>query len=149
MKYLTFILVLFSFTTNVSGQTFEFSTKKVQKDYYVALTSLTESPVHWLDEPEGKVKGTAHRICIATSEIYNSLYIERVTLGQVGCCKSIVESRELDLFQVFEKFGLTGEISGITFNQWIDSSSCDIMIGEKSYRLSQLEKEKIKVSLIN
>ncbi|MCE7991313.1 MAG: hypothetical protein HEP71_05005 [Roseivirga sp.] len=112
MKQLTFIFVLLSFTLSVYGQTFEFTPKKVEKDYYAWLTLLTEGPVHWLDEPRRKTKGVARRICIANSEIYNGLYIEQVTLGREGCCKAIVESRELDLFQVFEKFGLTGEISG-------------------------------------
>ncbi len=149
MRHFAFLLVLTCFHFNSYGQSLDFTPKEVDKDYYTWLTSLTEGPIDWFDQPKEKTHGQAFRIAITTSEIYQQLYIEQVTYGNEGCCKTVAKSRELDLYEVYGSFGLTGEISGIAFHRWIDANSCEITIQKKIYRLSQLDKKKISMDLVN
>ncbi len=148
MRLLVFLLTISSLQLNSYCQIFKFSPKEVEQDYYVALTSLTEGPIHWLDKPEEKVHAIAFRIAISTSEIYSNLYIEKVTYEQEGCCKVIFQSRKLDLYEVYKKFGLSGEISEVRFNQWTGSNSCEIVIQGKRYKMTNLDNEKINIQPI-
>lgn len=135
MKYLIltfFFITSFSFA---NGQTVELELMPVNKDYYAWITSLNEGPVNWLDEPDGEIEGRAYRTCITTSEIYNSLYIEEVTFGTEGCCKQIASKKELDLYELFIKFGLTGEVANIEFSKWINKSTFQLQIKGQSFSI--------------
>ena len=140
-----FCIITFSL---VNGQTVELELKPVTKDYYAWLTSLNEGPVDWLDEPEGEVEGRAYRTCITTSEIYNSLYVEEVTFGTEGCCKRISSKKELDLHELFNKFGLTGEVANVEFSQWVDHSTFELEIQDQLFSIS-IQPNSVIVKLTN
>jgi len=128
MKHYFLFLIAFGFSLLTHGQTAELNLNPVNKDYYAWITSLNEGPIKWLEEPEKDVEGEAYRICITTSEIYNSLYIEQVTFGMEGCCKKIVSKKELDLYKLFEIYQLTGEIANVEFRTWIDFKTFQLNI---------------------
>jgi hypothetical protein len=133
-----FILTFFFITifSLANGQTVELELKPVNKDYYAWITSLNEGPVNWLDEPEGEIEGRAYRSCITTSEIYNSLYIEEVTFGTEGCCKRIASKKNLDLYELFIKFGLTGEVANVEFSKWVNKSTFELEIKDQFFSIS-------------
>lgn len=136
MRYL---ILTFYFITTLSfanGQAVELELKPVNKDYYAWITFLNEGPVNWLDEPEGEIEGRAYRTCITTSEIYNSLYIEEVTFGTEGCCKQIASKKELDLYELFIQFGLTGEVANVEFSKWVDKSTFQLQIHNQLFSVT-------------
>ena len=147
MKYLLFPIFFITFCKSTSGQDVEFKLKPVKKDYYTWITSLNEGPVKWLAEPESETEGRAYRICITTSEIYNNLYIEQVILGTEGCCKKIAWKKELDLYDLFKEFKLTGEVTNVEFSKWLDNTTCYLSIQERTYSLS-IEGSSVMVKLI-
>ncbi|MEQ8472438.1 MAG: hypothetical protein RIC35_14690 [Marinoscillum sp.] len=135
MRYLTLSFFLIATLSFANGQTVELELKPVKKDYYAWITSLNEGPVNWLDEPEGEIEGRAYRTCITTSKIYNSLYIEEVTFGTEGCCKQIASKKELDLYELFIKFGLTGEVANVEFSKWVNKSTFQLQIQNQLFSI--------------
>ena len=129
----TLILVLTFGSLN--AQTFELELKSIEKDYYAWITSLNEGPTKRLDEPDGDVRARANRICITTSEIYNSLYIEEVTFGRERCCKKIASKKQLDLYELFDKFELQGEVANIKFGKWLNFSTFELEIQGRTFSI--------------
>ena len=147
MKYFLLPIFFITICKSTSGQSAEFKLKPVKKDYYTWITSLNEGPVKWLAEPENEIEGRAYRICITTSEIYNSLYIEQVTFGTEGCCKKIAWKKQLDLYDLFREFKLTGEVTNVEFSKWLNNTTCYLSIQERTYALS-IEGSSVSVKLI-
>ncbi|MFH0959040.1 MAG: hypothetical protein V1897_10095 [Pseudomonadota bacterium] len=58
---------------------------------------------------EGKTtldaQSRTYRVVVTTSEIYNRVYIEEITSGDEGCCAKIVSVREINLEQLYRRFG--------------------------------------------
>ncbi|WP_339608220.1 hypothetical protein [uncultured Roseivirga sp.] len=136
MRHLTLTFYFLSTFGLANGQTIELELKPIKKDYYAWITSLNEVPVNWLDNPEGEVKGRAYRTCITTSEIYNNLYIEEVTYGKEGCCKQIESKKEIDLLELFIKFGLTGEEANVESHKWVSMTNFELKIREQIFSIT-------------
>jgi hypothetical protein len=136
MRQLILTFIFISSFVFANGQSVELELKPVKKDYYAWITSLNEGPINWLDKREGDVRARAFRTCITTSDIYNSLYIEEVTLGNEGCCKQIASKKELDLYTLFEKFELTGEVANVTFSKWVNKTTFELQIQEQIFSIS-------------
>jgi hypothetical protein len=134
----------FLYTINIA----QFALKQVDQDYYAWITSLNESPINWLKKSENDIRGRAYRICITTSEIYNSLYIEEVTFGSEGCCKKILSKKELDLYELFKEYQIRGEVTNVKFLKWIDATTCQLTIKDKIYSVSNLDSDIVKVELL-
>jgi hypothetical protein len=89
------------------------ATSPAKADYYPWITFLSEGPVDWFAKDENApVQGRAYRVVITTSEIYNDVYIELVTLGREGCCKKLRSVRKFDLDAFCSAFNFIGERSG-------------------------------------
>lgn len=136
MKQILLAFILFTAFNLANGQIVELELKPVNKDYYAWITSLNEGPVNWLDEPEGEIEGRAYRTCITTSEIYNSLDVEEVTFGTEGCCKRIASKKELDLYELFTQFGLTGEVANVQFSKWANKTTFELEIQDQLFSVS-------------
>src|SRR5438046_10151837 len=63
--------------------------------YYAWIVFLSEGPIMWRSMPpkaageEPDSVGRAYRVVQLVSEIYDTILIEEVTLGNEGCCKKI------------------------------------------------------------
>ena len=136
MRQLLLTFLCISIFSTANGQTVELELKPVKKDYYAWITSLKEGPINWLDKPEGESEGKAYRTVITTADIYNSLYIEEVTFGSEGCCKQIISKKKLDLYELFIKFGLTGEVTNVQFSKWVNPSTFNLKIRDKLFSVS-------------
>jgi len=145
-----FILTLIFMTTFslANSQAIELELKPVNKDYYVWITSLIEGPANWLNEPHGEIEGTAYRTCITTPEIYNSLYLEEVTFGTEGCCKRISSKKKLDLYELFIKFGLTGEVANVEFSKWVNNTTFELKIHSQVFSIS-IQQNKATIKQMN
>jgi len=143
-----FLMISFIFVQIcVYGQEYSFKTESAENnDYYEWMRYLKEGPCVWLDAPEKDVYGYAYRFIITTAEIYDNIFIEKVSYGDEGSNKQMVYKRKLPLTDIFRKFGLEGEVGGVEFIEWIDSTSFVIKMKEKKFLVSGISGETIKVT---
>jgi hypothetical protein len=127
------------------GQEFTFKLGKVDKDYYTWITTLEEGPTNWLDKPVNEVYGFSYRFVITTSEIYNQLFIEKVTYGDEGSGKKLIIKREIPIDEMFDKLALKGERAGVEFIKWIDSTSFIIRVQKQNFLISDIGNETIRI----
>lgn len=80
--------------------------------YYPWIEQVLASPTEWFDAAQADgVLGVRTRAVVLRSEIYVSLFIERVSLGDEGCCMRLRSVHRVDLEAVARAFGLRGELS--------------------------------------
>ncbi len=94
-----------------------------------------------------EVTSFAFRVIVTTSEIYDSMYFEKVTYGQEGCCKKIEYIKQFDMMQFAKEFSLEGELSGLKFIKWQKDHSFDFEIQGHRFNI-QISKEKVLVNKI-
>jgi hypothetical protein len=141
-----FILPLMAFTLLVHGQEKTVLLVENPIDSYSSIVFLTEGEVRWLDTPVGEIEGISYRVIITRSDIYNSLFIEKITYGTEGCCKNIVSTKEIPVNELFKLFSITGEHAGVKFVEWIDSASFVISIYDRSYNVLVKGDRSVKIS---
>ena len=105
---------------------------------HVWISMLTEGPTDW-------VGGSSYRVVVTTSEIYDHVYIEKVTYGDEGCCKRLASIRALDLKEFAQAFNLPGEISGFKFVKWDSSSAFTFSMRDRYFRAYDIQKPKVKI----
>ncbi|WKK82935.1 hypothetical protein [Marivirga arenosa] len=148
MRILIIITLFITSFNSASGQIVKADLEPVEKDYYAWITSLNEGPIEWLTVSTNDIDAKAYRIVITTSEIYNSLYVETVVFGNEGCCKRIVAKHQIDLYDLFSKLKMSGEITNIEFTKWLNNGEFEMNIQDQSYLLS-IEEDHVEVSQIN
>lgn len=80
--------------------------------YYPWIEQMLASPTEWRDEARADgVLGIGTRAVVLRSEVYVSLFIERVSLGDEGCCMRLQTVHRVDLEAVARAFGHRGELS--------------------------------------
>ncbi len=147
MRNYLFIL-LFAFPVLSFGQVEKLSLIETNKDNYRWITFLSQGDIDWLDEPINEVEGIAFRFIVTTSDIYNQMYIEKVTFGMEGCCKKISSKRELPIDNVFKLFGLKGERAGVEFGEWKSPTSFEFKIYDNKFLVEDTHKDKVLISKI-
>src|SRR2546427_9071372 len=88
------------------------------RDYYASIVFLSEGPITWRstrpktagEEPTSV--GRAYRVVQLISEIYDTLLVEEVTLGNEGCCNKVRGVSRGDLDGVAKALGSMGASSG-------------------------------------
>lgn len=80
--------------------------------YYPWIEQMLASPTEWFDAAQADgVLGVLTRAVVLRSEIYVALFIERVSLGDEGCCVRLRSVHRVDLEAVARAYGLRGELS--------------------------------------
>ena len=138
-RLLIIFLVVFPFFS--FGQAKGIKMEETEKEYYRWITFLSEGDIDWLDIPIKEVEGVAYRVIITTSEIYNNMYIEKVTFGMEGCCKTIESKRELSIDNVFKLFNLIGERSGVEFVEWKSPTCFIFKIYNDKFRVEDIHMD--------
>jgi len=140
---LIFSIILSCFS--VYGQEINVKTiDKSNQDYYKWITFLSEGETNW----DGDNGGVAYRAIITTSEIYNDIYIEKVSVGKEGSGKKIEWKRLVDRDNLISSFRFKGEFSGVVFIKWTTWNSFELNIQEKILLFTNLESDKIQVKRI-
>jgi hypothetical protein len=88
---------------------------------YAWIVFLSEGPITWRELPtkgEGKdpnTTGRAYRIVQPVSEIYDTILLEGVIIGNEGCCKKVRKVAQVDLEGFAKALGFNGEIGEFEF----------------------------------
>ena len=100
----------------------------------------------YLNEGEPAANGKIYRAIITLSEVYNSLIIETLTVGDEGGNVKIVSRRKVDLDGLWSAFNLQGEVAGLNFVKWQSPTAFIITIYDKKFAVSDIGAKSISVS---
>jgi len=135
----------------VFAQEIEVLTQTVKyANHYPWITFLSEGPIDWFENDEtAKVQGRAFRVVVLTSEIYNTIYLEEITLGREGCCKRLAQIRKFNLEVFAKEFGFIGELSGFEVIRWVTPTSFEFRFREYSFLMSGINRSRVKVKRLS
>jgi len=113
---------------------------------HLSLVFLSEGEVNWLEVPVDEIEGIAYRVLITRSDIYNAVFLEKVTFGIEGCCKEILFKKELPVEVLFDLFNITGETAGVTFLKWCAPGTFILGIYDHKFVVSVLDDSIVSVN---
>jgi hypothetical protein len=125
------------------------------RGYYASIVFLSEGPIAWRSTPpksegeEPNSVGHAYRVVQLVSEIYDTILLEEVTLGNEGCCKKIVGVSKVDLDGFAKAFGFIGEISGFEFLRWESEISFRFRFKGREFIAAGLGKSILTISEVS
>ena len=108
---------------------------------YPWITFLSQGETNWKE-------GYALRVVVTTSEIYSSVYFDKITFGEEGCCAKVVSTRKMNLEEFARIFSLQGELAGFEFVSWMTSSSFRFKMHNRLFELTELNKDKVLIKEI-
>jgi hypothetical protein len=122
-------------------------TSPAKAQSYQWITFLSQGPINWFGKDENAlVHGRAYRVVITTSEIYNDIYIETVTLGREGCCKKLKSVRKFDLNAFCKAFNFIGEQAGFEFVKWVSRTWFLFRYHQREFVMSDIGKNPVCVA---
>jgi hypothetical protein len=122
------------------------------RDYYARIVFLSEGPITWRSTPpktageEPTSVGRAYRVVHLISEIYDTVLVEEVTLGNEGCCKKVRGVSRVDLDGFAKAFGFVGEISGFEFVKWESETSFRFRFKGREFKATGLGNSRLTIS---
>jgi hypothetical protein len=131
-----FLLFAIFFPSTIFCQNFVRAVDKTDADIYPWITFLSENESQF--ESENQTSVECFRVVITTSEIYNSLYIEKVIMGEEGGGKKIAWRRMLNEDDMRIHLELKGEFAGIQFIAWTGNDSFKFSMHGRTFEVSQL-----------
>jgi hypothetical protein len=140
------LLLLFCFSIQAFTQKQSFTVQEIDKDYYKWISLMSEGKTTWFEDPIDNVAGISYRFVITTSEIYNNIYVEKVTVGPEGGGRKIASKRSLPIDDIFISFNIPGERAGVEFESWQSPSSVVITIYKKRYLIEDIDKSDVLIS---
>ena len=140
-RYFLLLSIIFS-CIKLHAQEYNIKTiDKTSADYYSWITFLSEGDTEW----NGDNGGNAYRIAITTSEIYDDIHIEKISMGDEGAGKKVVWKRKVDREDLVKVFGIHGELSGIEFVKWKFWDSIELKIQNRKFIFKNLGSDIVKV----
>ena len=122
---------------------------QTRPDYYEWITSLSEGPAQSLAVDElAKVQARILRVVVLTSEIYNTVYIEEITIGREGCCRRLKSIRKLDLEDWAQQLKTKGELAGFRIVRWNTPTTAEVEFQGRAFVLSELDRARVRVRAI-
>ncbi len=108
---------------------------------YPWITQLEQGATDWDTH-------IAFRVVVQTEETFNSVFLEKITFGDEGCCTKVASTREFDLRGFAEVFAIKGTLSGFEFVSWNSTTSFMFRIQKRTFRLSNIQNQKVEVEEI-
>ncbi len=134
------ILILFNLTQTLTifCQSIETKPELNTDDIFLSVTFLQESQ-NFYNEDAGF--DYAYRFILTTSEIYDQIYLEKVSYGEEGGYKRLEWRKKLNM-DILYKLGAKGEISNVKLIDFPGKDTLKISIQESEYEISNLDSEK-------
>ena len=101
-----------------TGKAKEIPTYPRAFDYYAWITQLSMGSRTSSQKPRDPAIGYQYRAAVLTSEIFSTLVIELVTVGEEGCCAAVAWSRTVDTEAFRKAFNIRGEFAGLVIGTW-------------------------------
>lgn len=91
---------------------------------------------------------TFYRVTTTLSEIYISAYVEKLKIGESGCCERRVYLKKLSTLELVDRFQLIGEFTDFTVRGWASPASFVASSMGKRFLFSDLDNERVTVTEI-
>ena len=144
-RILLFVLLLTGYLPLVGG-----ASNTNIPDYYEWITALSSGPIKWKEGiTENDTSGERYRVVITTSEIYNSVYLEKISIGPEGCCVQLQSIQNLNLNNLKVKFGLKGEIAGFKLIEWETFNVFIFTIHSRTFKAQIAENSEVEIEEIS
>ncbi len=102
-----------------------------QEPTFLSVVDVYVSPSVFYDKIlDEKEAGFKHRLIVTLSEIYSTVYLDRILLDIEGGINKQKWSRKLDLRQLYSKFSLSEETDHLVFIHWVDASKFRFKVDE-------------------
>lgn len=141
MKYI-FVTIIWVLTISVSAA-IPVETVKQEKvrPNYPFPTFLSTSPYIWYKDVQNvPIKGHAFRISTFSEQQQYKIFIEKIEFGDGGCCREIIEFRELLLDENFlnQHFPANAGKHGFKLIRWISPETLEFEAYGGKYKLSDI-----------
>ena len=122
-----FLLLLFLFSFKITH-----SQINDVVDINPAVNSIFSGPMKWSENG-----GVRFRVVVLLSEVYLSMYIQKIKYGSENCCAKIVKSYQLDLNEVLSN----QQLYNIDNLIWLDFDRIKFKEGSSIYIVEELDGE--------
>lgn len=116
---------------------------------YILISSVAFSEPVYFDEENDERAGYKYRLVTTTSEIYNSIYLERIVIDIEESPVAIEFSNKIDLSSLYQSHDLSKETDLLVFKEWLSSNTFVIKIGDIPFWIEVIgdyNNPKIKIS---
>ena len=123
------------------GDSILITTRAPDGDYYSWVTYLSAGPPAQVNPAEGEVRARRYRVAVTTSEVFNQIYLERVSYGTEGCCAQLESVVLVDLEFLARQFGVRGELAGVRVQGWTYSNALIFILAQRRFELLIVDGE--------
>ncbi len=124
--------VLFVLTISCKGQKFEINVIE-QDPNYLLISEIYLGEATYYDDEDDSNAGYRYRIITTTSEIYNSIFIEKLIIDIEDSPVKLAYSFKLDFNDVHEYFKLHKETDIVTFRRWLKPDTFTLGVGKLDF----------------
>ncbi len=122
--------------------------ERVLVDSYVYIILISHGPVEGLSsELDDTTTYRSYRVVIVGRSIFKNefqgsdIYIEEFISGPEGCCKRLIETRKVDLYELMRTLKIEGEPFGLWFKCWLSPRSFEFVLCNKKLQVIDIDKK--------
>lgn len=143
-KYALILLLLVLFVAKSFSQNDFMEMKmEIKKPKYISISDVIVAPAFFFESAKSDYyAGYKYRAIVTISEIYASLYIEKITLDIEGSNMEIEWSRKVKILDIFDAYQLSQETTQINDIKWLDVDSFTFLLGDMKFvgKISDIDK---------
>lgn len=123
------IFLLFFVLVNIK---FSYSKESEAVNINPAVDSVYSGPFKW-----GEDSGERFRVIVLLSEVYLSMYVQKIAYGPENCCAKIVENYQLDLKEIIG----SQQLYSVDDFVWLDFDKIQFKGNSKIYTVENLSSK--------
>lgn len=148
---IVFITIVASYCADALAAEIRLSPYK-EKNYYPWAVFLSQGPIRWTS-PSPRTRGQnlrsighAYRLVQLVHEIYDTILVEEVAVGEEGCCKRVTGISVVDLDALVTAFEMNGEVNGFEFVEWDTSATFRFKFKGRKFIATVLNRSRLSVT---
>ncbi len=143
MKSIMLILIVLSISCSCIGMPKGLRVQlKEQNANYPSICNIHVAPDHYYENSDDDSNaGMRYRVVVTLSEIYYSLFIEKITIDIEGSPVNIVWSKKIDINSLIEHLGLSQETTMVGKVVFSDYSNFTFLLGDKKVAMQIIDKD--------
>ena len=114
---------------------------------YLSIVDVKQSKSFYYKDGNDYRAGYIYRIITSRSEIYNTLYIEKIVFDAEGFPVEIEWTKRINTDGIFQKYGLSEETDMLSVTKWNLGNSFIIVVGDILFdAVININSNKIEIS---
>lgn len=112
-----------------------------QQPTYILISDAALSKPTYFEEENYSRAGYRYRIITTTSEIYNSLFIEKIIIDIEESPVGLEFSKEIRFNEIYECLELSEETDPVEFEKWLTANRFIVRVGKVLLKYEVVDKE--------